>query len=234
MALGEFLEPLHEPPTGPRPRIEDFQPPVEALARLRTRCLAVGGVAALISLVGFFFAPRATFLRAYLVGWLYALGAAAGCLAILMLHHMSRGAWGLVVRRVLEAGDAHAAGAGAPLPADRPRRAAPLRVGAPRGGGERSAPPVQAVVSEPAVLRRPLGARPRAVGARRLHPQPHVAPPGRDRRPGPLPPHAERGGAGDRALRPHRHARGRRLADVARPALVLEHLRAPLRDQPGI
>jgi hypothetical protein len=104
MALGEFLEPLHEPPTGPRPRVEDFQPPVEALARLRTRCLAVGGVAALVSLIGFFFAPRATFLRAYLVGWLYALGAAAGCLAILMLHHMSRGAWGLVVRRVLEAG----------------------------------------------------------------------------------------------------------------------------------
>lgn len=43
------------------------------------------------------------FLRAYLVGWVFWLGIALGCLAISMIHHLSRGAWGVVVRRVMEA-----------------------------------------------------------------------------------------------------------------------------------
>src|SRR5207245_11535937 len=42
------------------------------------------------------------FLRAYLIGYLYCLGIALGSLVILMLHYLSGGAWGLVVRRILE------------------------------------------------------------------------------------------------------------------------------------
>jgi hypothetical protein len=42
------------------------------------------------------------FFRAYLVGYLYWLGIALGALVILMLHYLSGGAWGLVVRRILE------------------------------------------------------------------------------------------------------------------------------------
>jgi len=44
------------------------------------------------------------FLRAYLVGmWLW-FGAGAGCLVILMTQYLTGGAWGVVIRRPLEAG----------------------------------------------------------------------------------------------------------------------------------
>ena len=45
----------------------------------------------------------AQFYRSYLVAFADVLGVALGSLAILMLHHMSGGAWGLVIRRILEA-----------------------------------------------------------------------------------------------------------------------------------
>jgi hypothetical protein len=96
-----FLEPLHEPHAGPRPRAEDFQPPGE-LAALRNRSWLVGGMAAVLCLLGLYTAPG-QFYRSYLVGYLLWSGVALGCLALLMLHHMSRGAWGLMVRRIWEA-----------------------------------------------------------------------------------------------------------------------------------
>ncbi len=43
------------------------------------------------------------FFRSWLVGWVYWMGVTLGCFAIMMLHHLTRGAWGLVVRRVMEA-----------------------------------------------------------------------------------------------------------------------------------
>ncbi len=42
--------------------------------------------------------------RSYLVAYLFWLGIALGCLPLLMLHHLVGGAWGFVVRRILEAG----------------------------------------------------------------------------------------------------------------------------------
>jgi len=44
------------------------------------------------------------FLRAYLVGFWLWFGAGAGCLLVLMTQYLSGGAWGLVIRRPLEAG----------------------------------------------------------------------------------------------------------------------------------
>lgn len=44
-----------------------------------------------------------SFFRAYLVGWVYWVGIAVGSLALLMLQHMTGGAWGLIARRHLEA-----------------------------------------------------------------------------------------------------------------------------------
>lgn len=41
---------------------------------------------------------------AYLVGYLFWLGIALGCLSLTMLHHLTGGNWGLVIRRPLEAG----------------------------------------------------------------------------------------------------------------------------------
>lgn len=73
-----------------------------ALDRLQLRALLAGGAGVLLCALGYFL-DRPAFFRAWLVGWLYWLGIALGCLAIMMLHHLTRGAWGLVARRVLEA-----------------------------------------------------------------------------------------------------------------------------------
>ena len=70
--------------------------------RLQRLGLMAAGAGAVLCLVGLFLSP-AYFFRAWLVGWVFWMGVALGCQAIFMLHHMTRGAWGLVVRRVLEA-----------------------------------------------------------------------------------------------------------------------------------
>lgn len=85
-----------------RPTAAQCQPPLTALAGLRRNALLVGLLGAAACAVGGFLDP-AQFFRSYLVGYLLWLGVALGCLAIMMLHHMSRGGWGLVIRRQLEA-----------------------------------------------------------------------------------------------------------------------------------
>lgn len=62
-----------------------------------------GGALLIVSYVLAFFFP-ALFFRAYLVAYIFWLGIALGCLAILMLHHMSGGMWGAALLRILEAG----------------------------------------------------------------------------------------------------------------------------------
>jgi hypothetical protein len=75
------------------------------LERVQSRSLFVGGVGLVLCLgawvlwPGHFFAP-------YLVGYLFWLGIALGCIGLTMLHHLVGGSWGLVVRRPLEAGGA--------------------------------------------------------------------------------------------------------------------------------
>jgi hypothetical protein len=69
---------------------------------LQRKALITGAIGTVASLLGLFLnAP--VFFRAYLVAWLLVVGVAVGCLAISMLHHLSRGAWGLMVRRPMEA-----------------------------------------------------------------------------------------------------------------------------------
>jgi hypothetical protein len=46
---------------------------------------------------------REQFFRSYLVGYMFWLGIALGSMALCMVHHMSGGAWGLVIRRIFEA-----------------------------------------------------------------------------------------------------------------------------------
>jgi hypothetical protein len=76
--------------------------PTEQLSRLRGRAIAFGGAGLLIALVGWFIAPD-VFLQSYLIGYVFWTGITVGSLAVLMLQHLSGGAWGLVARRVLEA-----------------------------------------------------------------------------------------------------------------------------------
>lgn len=78
-------------------------PPSHVLHRIQRRALAVGILASLLCVVGAVVNP-AEFLRSYLVAYLFWFGIALGSMAILMIHHITGGAWGAVIRRLLESG----------------------------------------------------------------------------------------------------------------------------------
>ncbi|HKP38301.1 MAG TPA: hypothetical protein VJT71_15690 [Pyrinomonadaceae bacterium] len=81
--------------------IAGYAPPAE-LSSVRTRALIVGVVFTILLIIGAF-VDRAQFFHAYLVGFIFWVGLTVGSLALLMLQHLTGGAWGLVIRRVLEA-----------------------------------------------------------------------------------------------------------------------------------
>ena len=78
-----------------------YTPPAE-LRRLSTRALIVGVVFTVLLIIGAFI-DRKQFFQAYLVAFIFWAGITLGSLALLMLQHLTGGAWGLVIRRVLEA-----------------------------------------------------------------------------------------------------------------------------------
>jgi hypothetical protein len=62
------------------------------------------GIAGVLLAVGAFLLDREQFLRSYLFAYLYWTGMALGCLAILLMHHVVGGKWGMLIRRLCEAG----------------------------------------------------------------------------------------------------------------------------------
>ncbi len=78
-----------------------YSVPAAFLAR-RTTALAAGVAGLVACAIGFVVAPQ-HFFRAYLIGYLFWLGIALGSLALMMVHHQSGGAWGVVIRRIFEA-----------------------------------------------------------------------------------------------------------------------------------
>ena len=78
-----------------------FSVPADVLSR-RTPALIVG-VAGLAACALGFVLDREDFFRAYLIAYLFWLGIALGSMALMMVHHQSGGAWGLVIRRIFEA-----------------------------------------------------------------------------------------------------------------------------------
>lgn len=78
--------------------IDKAPPEVDQFQR---RALVVGIVASALCVAGGIFNID-QFFRSYLVGYVFWWGITLGCFAILMLQHMSGGAWGLVIRRLLE------------------------------------------------------------------------------------------------------------------------------------
>lgn len=71
--------------------------------RLPLRLVSIGG-ALLVACIAAGFADSGDFFRSYLVAFLFWIGITLGCLAILMIQHLTGGQWALVIRRILEAG----------------------------------------------------------------------------------------------------------------------------------
>lgn len=73
------------------------------LTPLAQRALVLGAVGLVIAAIAVLFFLEA-FLRAYLVAWLYWLAISLGCFGLLLIHNLTGGEWGLVTRRLLDAG----------------------------------------------------------------------------------------------------------------------------------
>jgi hypothetical protein len=81
-----------------------FTRPAAELARLGRGAMVMGVVGLGLSLIGFTTVPRAAFMQSYLIAFIFWIGITLGSLAVLMVQHLSGGKWGLVSRRILEAG----------------------------------------------------------------------------------------------------------------------------------
>ncbi len=73
------------------------------IERVQRRALVVGAIG-LLATVGLGFRDWTQFFHSYLLAFVYWMVFAMGCLAMLQLHHMTGGKWGLPIRRILEAG----------------------------------------------------------------------------------------------------------------------------------
>lgn len=80
---------------------QEYQAP-ESIARLQRGALAVGVIGLIACAYGAYSTP-ADFYRSYLIAFLLVLGLSLGSLGLLMLHHLTNGHWGVVIRRPLEA-----------------------------------------------------------------------------------------------------------------------------------
>jgi hypothetical protein len=81
------------------------------LDALQRRALIVGGAGMAVLLIGaavlyFMGDPYALaqFFRSYLLGYFFWGGLSLGMLLIMVLHQLTGGAWGLLIRRIMEAG----------------------------------------------------------------------------------------------------------------------------------
>jgi hypothetical protein len=73
------------------------------IGRLQQRGLMVAAAGLVAGGIGVVLQPD-QFMPSWLVGFLFCTGLSLGCLALLMLQHMTGGQWGLVSRRIFEAG----------------------------------------------------------------------------------------------------------------------------------
>lgn len=77
--------------------------PMAAIVRLRTQSIVFAVVGLVGLLIGYMTQPHELLLQAYLVAFIFWVAVTIGSLAVLMVQHLSGGAWGLFARRVLEA-----------------------------------------------------------------------------------------------------------------------------------
>jgi len=65
--------------------------------------MIAGVLGVVLAVAGYFMSGAARFFEAYLVAYTFWMGVVLGCLALLMVQHLSGGVWGLVLRRPFEA-----------------------------------------------------------------------------------------------------------------------------------
>lgn len=82
-----------------------YQTPSE-ISRWRTPALGIGGIGVIILLVVAVIFPdyREQALRSWLFGFIFWCGIGVGSLGLLLLQYLTGGAWGVVIRRIIEAG----------------------------------------------------------------------------------------------------------------------------------
>jgi hypothetical protein len=77
---------------------------VPELASLQQKAMLVGAIGLVAGLAGAVLVSYDQFLQSWLIGFWMVLGLALGSLGLLMLQHMTGGQWGLMGRRIWEAG----------------------------------------------------------------------------------------------------------------------------------
>jgi hypothetical protein len=82
-------------------KLDNYYAPAD-VTRWRTIALGIGGIALIIWAVGLYFSPEQA-LRSWLLGFIFWGGIGIGSLGVLMLQYLTGGAWGVVIRRTLEA-----------------------------------------------------------------------------------------------------------------------------------
>jgi hypothetical protein len=84
---------------------DNYQAP-EEINRWRLPALGIGGILSIIILAIAVISPesREQALRSWLLGFIFWGGIGIGCLGVLILQYLTGGAWGVVTRRILEAG----------------------------------------------------------------------------------------------------------------------------------
>ena len=171
------------------------------------------------------------FWQSYLIAYIFWIGITLGSLGVLMVQHLSGGAWGLVARRMLEASTRNLPLMARAVRADRDVscRSSTRGRGPKRRSGSTSSTSRRAYLN-PTFFYIRAGAVLRHLGRADLLPEQVVE--GAGRAAGAAagsgrPPVPRAVGPGPGAVRDHHHVHERRLGHVARPALVLDDLRHP-------
>jgi len=76
----------------------------EALKKYQNGFALIGIIFLALLVGGYFIVSPVQFFRSYLVGFWICFGAGSGCLVLLMVQYLTGGAWGVMLRRPLEAG----------------------------------------------------------------------------------------------------------------------------------
>src|SRR6266508_2087300 len=75
---------------------------IPGLAGIERRLLVAGAAGGAVATLGLFF-NATQFFQSYLMAYMWCLGVTLGCLALGMVHQLSGGAWGVVIRRPIGA-----------------------------------------------------------------------------------------------------------------------------------